>query len=33
MLPETRERLLRIFEGPNRELERFLGCEVPHWFE
>jgi hypothetical protein len=33
MLPETRERLLRIFEGPNRELERFLGCEYPHWFE
>jgi hypothetical protein len=33
MLPETRKRLLGVFEGPNRELERFLGRGFPHWFE
>ena len=33
MLRETRERLLDSFEGPNRELARFLGREYPHWSE
>jgi len=33
MLRETRARLLGSFEGPNRELGRFLGREYPHWSE
>lgn len=29
--PQTRERLLKRFEEPTRELEHFLGRELPEW--
>ncbi len=31
MKPETRAQLLELFEEPNQELERFLGCTLPKW--
>jgi hypothetical protein len=31
MLPETRRRLLALFEGPNRALGEFLGRDLSHW--
>jgi len=31
MRPETRKRLLELFEKPNRELERFLGVKLSEW--
>jgi hypothetical protein len=33
MRPEIRERLLKTFEGPNRELEQFLDRDLSRWFE
>lgn len=32
LTPETRRRLLDIFEKPTRELETFLGRKLPGWF-
>ncbi len=32
-LPQTRVKLLKRFEKPNRQLEEFLGRRLPHWFK
>ena len=31
LLPATRDRLLRIFQEPNRKLSEFLGQDLSHW--